>query len=50
MFSGKTTELLKEHRRHLACGFECLLINHSSDKRYTDKEETSTHDELKSIV
>ena len=47
MFSGKTTELLKEHRRHSACGFECLLINHSSDKRYTDKEETSTHDGIK---
>ena len=44
MFSGKTTELFREHRRYSSCGFECLLINHSSDKRYTDKEETSTHD------
>jgi len=44
MFSGKTTELFREHRRYSSCGFECLLINHKSDNRYTDKEETSTHD------
>lgn len=44
MFSGKTTELFKEHRRYSSVGFNCLLINHNSDKRYTDKEETSTHD------
>ena len=44
MFSGKTTELFREHRRYSSCGFECLLINHSSDKRYTDNEETSSHD------
>lgn len=44
MFSGKTTELFREHRRHTSCGFECLLINHVSDKRYTLEEKTSSHD------
>jgi len=44
MFSGKTTELFREHRRYTSCGFECLLINHLSDKRYTIEEKTSSHD------
>lgn len=44
MFSGKTTELLKEYSRWSACGFECLVINHSSDKRYSDSaDKTFTH-------
>ena len=47
MFSGKTTELIKEYNRHIACGFECCMINHSSDTRYGNKSnETSTHNKL----
>ena len=34
MFSGKTTELIKEYRRHKACDFRCCFINHSIDDRY----------------
>ena len=39
MFSGKTSELIKEYRKWTACGFDCLMINHLSDKRYSDSEE-----------
>lgn len=45
MFSGKTSEILKEYRRWSACGYECLVINHSSDVRYSETaEQTYTHD------
>ena len=45
MFSGKTTELDKEYRRFSSCGYECLFINHESDKRYnSDENQTATHD------
>lgn len=45
MFSGKTSELIKEYRKWNSCGFECLMINHISDKRYSDSEEkTFSHD------
>lgn len=45
MFSGKTSELIKEYNKWAACGFECLMINHVSDKRYSDSEEkTFSHD------
>ena len=47
MFSGKTSELIKEYRKWSACGFECLMINHKSDKRYSDNEEqTYSHDKV----
>lgn len=45
MFSGKTSELIKEYRKWTSCGFKCLMINHISDKRYSDNEEkTFSHD------
>ena len=44
MFSGKSTALLRRCYRYQAIDQNVLLINHSSDKRYTDKEETSSHD------
>ena len=45
MFSGKTTELFKEYRRHESCGFECLFLNHEMDTRYVkEKDKTATHD------
>ena len=33
MTSGKTTELIKEYNRHIAGGFNCCFINHSTDDR-----------------
>ena len=45
MFSGKTTELFKEYKRHISCGFKCLFINHEIDTRYVnEKNKTATHD------
>jgi|TARA_Y100000389_G_scaffold39207_1_gene33631 thymidine kinase len=47
MFAGKTTELVKEYKRHESCGFECLFINHKIDTRYVKEEnKTSTHDRV----
>tara|TARA_B110000046_G_C12991532_1_gene398045 strand:- start:59 stop:652 length:594 start_codon:yes stop_codon:yes gene_type:complete len=47
MFAGKTTELVKEYKRHESCGFECLFINHKIDTRYVNEEnKTSTHDRV----
>ena len=47
MFAGKTTELVKEYKRHESCGFECLFINHKIDTRYVkDENKTSTHDRV----
>tara|TARA_B100001287_G_scaffold267757_1_gene263286 strand:- start:5 stop:607 length:603 start_codon:yes stop_codon:yes gene_type:complete len=49
MTSGKTTELIKEYNRHLAGGFNCCFINHSTDDRYgSGNSKTSTHN--KSVV
>ena len=31
MFSGKTTELIREYNRHKSCGFKCMFINHKLD-------------------
>jgi thymidine kinase len=47
MFAGKTTELIKEYKRHSSCGYKCLFINHVIDDRYvTEKNKTSTHDKV----
>ena len=47
MFAGKTSELIKEYKRHESCGFECLFINHKIDTRYVKEEnKTSTHDRV----
>ena len=47
MFAGKTTELVKEYKRHKSCGFKCLFINHKIDNRYVEEEnKTSTHDRV----
>mgnify|MGYP003996504623 CR=1 FL=1 len=44
MFSGKTTELFKEYRRYMSCGFKCMVINHELDTRYVnEKNQTSPH-------
>ena len=43
MYSGKSTKLLEYHRKY-KLKHKCLLINHSSDKRYTNEEKICTHD------
>ena len=43
MYSGKTTELLRQVNRHRAIGHKVLVINHTIDNRYNDKG-ISTHD------
>ena len=46
MFSGKTTELMKRVRRHLAATRKCLLIKYKGDIRYGQEAVLSTHDQL----
>ena len=47
MFSGKTTELIKEYHRHTACGFACCFVNHSLDEKRYEVENTVAHNTLK---
>jgi len=47
MFSGKTTELIKEYHRHDASGFKCCFINHSFDEqRFGGGKNTKAHNKL----
>lgn len=43
MFSGKTTELLRQVNRHRIAGRKCCLIKYDDDNRY-DKSLVVTHD------
>lgn len=43
MFSGKTTELTRLMRRKSIAGFNCAIIKHNNDTRYSDTYVTS-HD------
>ena len=43
MFSGKTSELIRECRRRLNIGQKILGINYSEDKRYTDEDYIVAH-------
>lgn len=45
MFSGKTSRLVREYRKSKS--ENKIIINHSIDKRYSDKECISTHDNIK---
>lgn len=47
MFSGKTTELIKEYHRHVACGFACCFVNHSLDEERYEADNTVAHNTLK---
>jgi thymidine kinase len=44
MFSGKTSELIRNAKRFSSIGKKILMINHSLDDRYTDKAEVVNHD------
>ena len=47
MFSGKTTELIKEYNRYKSCNFKCCFINHSLDKdRFNSGTDTQAHNKL----
>ena len=47
MFAGKTTELIKEYRRHSACELKCCFINSLHDNRYNSgKIVTKTHSQM----
>jgi len=47
MFSGKTTELIKEYNRHKACDLRCCFINHTTDDRYgSGNKVTKTHNNI----
>jgi len=43
MFSGKTSELIRECRRRLNIGQKVLGINYSDDKRYTNEDYIVAH-------
>jgi len=49
MFSGKSTELLRQVKRYKIANKRCLVINHSKDTRYgTGKIITHDHEEFPS--
>ena len=48
MFSGKTTELFKIYEQLQFLDMNCIVINHSSDTRYsTTKDELVSHDNIR---
>ena len=44
MFSGKSTELLRNVRRFGYAKKRCLVVNYAFDNRYSPEEVMSTHD------
>lgn len=44
MFSGKTSKLIEIYKQYKFCNMEVLVINHSADTRYANKE-MYTHDQ-----
>jgi|SRR6056300_1270937 len=46
MFSGKTSSLIDIYKK-IDNNSQAIVINHSSDKRYTDKNELVSHDGIK---
>jgi thymidine kinase len=47
MFAGKTEEMLRLVRRHTAAGRKCIVVKHTSDKRYGDDDAVYTHSGFK---
>lgn len=45
MFSGKSTELLRNVRRFGHAKKKCLVVNYAHDLRYSDQDVMSTHDQ-----
>ncbi len=44
MFSGKSSLLLSQVRRYKSIGYNCFIITHSSDSRYTSDGSVINHD------
>jgi thymidine kinase len=44
MYSGKTTELIRRINRLKVTGKQCVVIKYTGDNRYSDRNETVTHD------
>ena len=47
MFSGKSTRLIETIRKSTYKAKKTLMISYFADKRYTDKSEVVTHDQIK---
>lgn len=47
MFSGKTTELIREYKKWTNIGKKVILINYSFDNRYGDDDYVYSHDKSK---
>ena len=45
MFSGKSTEIIRQYKRYLSIGKNVLLINHKCDNRYGEGV-VSSHDKM----
>ena len=46
MFSGKSTELIRQIRRYTLAGKRCLVIKFDADTRYTNSNDVCTHDRV----
>lgn len=46
MFSGKTTDIIRECQKWRSIYKRVLLINYALDRRYTDKDQVVSHDRL----
>jgi thymidine kinase len=44
MFSGKTTELMRNIKRNELAGRSCIVVNFAGDDRYTSSNVIQTHD------
>lgn len=44
MFSGKTSRLIEIYNKCKISNIDCVIINHSSDDRFTNKENLISHD------
>lgn len=47
MYSGKTSELIREYRRWTNIGKKVIFINYSKDERYGDDNYVYSHDKTK---
>jgi thymidine kinase len=47
MFSGKTSRLLEIHKKCQISNIECIIINHSSDNRYSNNATVLSHSKEK---
>ena len=47
MFSGKTTRLIENIRKYAYKNKKTIMVSFTGDKRYTDKSEVVTHDQMK---